>query len=150
MTENEKMMQLALSEAKKAYKKDEVPVGAVLVKDGVVIAKAFNRREASKDATAHAELLCIKKACKKLGDFRLNDVDMFVTLEPCVMCLGAILNARIRTLYIGADSNKPDAIKCEELIERAELNHKCKVVRNILRSECSALISQYFLDKRKG
>ena len=150
MTENEKFMNIALSEAKIAYKKDEVPIGAVIVYDGKVIAKAHNKREKSKDATAHAEILAIRKACKKLKDFRLLNCDIYVTLEPCVMCLGALLNARVRNIYIGAPANKEGAIKSEELIERAELNHKSKVVRGVLEEDCSKLISEYFLDKRKG
>ncbi len=142
-------MKRALKEAKKAYENDEVPVGAVIVLDGKVIALAHNKRESSRDATAHAEILAIKKACKKLGDFRLS-ADMYVTLEPCLMCFGAILNARIKNLYIGAPQNKENAIRCEELNERAELNHKVSIVRGVLEGECSSLVSGYFLTKRKG
>ena len=150
MTSQEKFMKLALKEAQKAKEANEVPIGAVLVLNGKVIARAHNTREKSKDATAHAEVLCIRKACKKIGDFRLIDAQIYVTLEPCLMCLGAILNARIKTLYFGAEANKPNTITSEELVERAELNHKCEVVGGILRDECSSLISGYFLDKRKA
>lgn len=149
MTQQEKFMKKALDEAKKGYAENEVPIGAVLVYQDKIIARAHNKREQSKDATAHAEILCIKKACKKLGDFRLLDADLYVSLEPCTMCLGAALNARIRTIYIGANTNK-DAISCEELVERAQLNHKCKIVRGVLNDECSKLVSQYFLEKRRG
>ncbi|MBQ4541513.1 MAG: nucleoside deaminase, partial [Clostridia bacterium] len=93
MAYEEKFMKKALALAKKAYEQDEVPVGAVIVKDGKVIASAYNKRESSQDATAHAEILAIKKACKKLNDFRLLGAELYVSLEPCVMCTGAILNA---------------------------------------------------------
>ena len=149
MTNEEKYMNLALKQAKIAKNNNEVPVGAVIVLDGKVIAKAFNKRESLNDATAHAEILCIKKACKKLKDFRLVNADMYVTLEPCVMCLGAILNARINNVFVGALNNKPNAIPLSELVERAELNHKC-TIKPLLMSECSSLLSEYFLDKRKG
>ena len=147
---NEEYIEIALKEASKAYKKDEVPVGAVIVKNGKILAKAYNKRESSRDATSHAEILCIKKACKKIKDFRLLDCDIYVTLEPCLMCLGALLNARVRTIYFGASINKQESIKSQEIIERAGLNHKCNIVGGILEQECSNLVSNYFKDKRKG
>ena len=147
---NEEYIEIALKEASKAYKKDEVPVGAVIVKNGKILAKAYNKRESSRDATSHAEILCIKKACKKIKDFRLLDCDIYVTLEPCLMCLGALLNARVRTIYFGASINKRESIKSQEIIERAGLNHKCNIVGGILEQECSNLVSNYFKDKRKS
>ena len=102
MAYEEKFMKKAFALAKKAYEQDEVPVGAVIVKDGKVIASAYNKRENSQDATAHAEILAIKKACKKLQDFRLLGTELYVSLEPCVMCTGAILNSRIERVYFGA------------------------------------------------
>jgi len=147
---NEEYIEIALKEASKAYKKDEVPVGAVIVKNGKILAKAYNKRESSRDATSHAEILCIKKACKKIKDFRLLDCDIYVTLEPCLMCLGALLNARVRTIYFGASINKQESIKSQEIIERAGLNHKCNIVGGILEQECSNLVSNYFKDKRKS
>ena len=142
-------MSLAIKEAQKALKKDEVPVGAVIVCDNKVIAKAHNRRERSKDATNHAEIIAIKKACKKVKDFRLTEAEIYVTLEPCLMCLGAILNARIKKLYFGAKINKENALTTKEVIERAELNHKTMVESGINEEECSHLITSYFKDKRK-
>ena len=142
-------MKEAIKEARKGLLIDEVPVGAVLVKDGKIIARAYNKREKSKDATAHAEIICIKKACKKFGDFRLLDCELYVTLEPCLMCFGAILNARIKKVCFGASMNKEGAIGCEELIARAELNHKCDIEKGVFEQECSALVSDYFKSKRK-
>lgn len=150
MEENQKFMKKALVLAKKAYDSDEVPVGAVIVKDGKIIASAFNKRETSKNAVAHAEIFAIEKACKVLKDFRLLDCEMFVTLEPCLMCAGAILNARLKTVYFGAKNNKENAISFEEINQRAELNHKTKIVGGLLEEECSSLVSSYFKEKRKN
>lgn len=150
MLQNEKFMKKALALAKKAYDSDEVPVGALIVKEGKIISSAYNKRETSKDATAHAEILAIKKACKVLQDFRLVDCEMYVTLEPCLMCMGAILNSRIKTLYFGASNNKENALKMNEVVERAELNHKTEVVGGILEQECSLLVSKYFKEKRQN
>lgn len=144
----EKFMKKAVELAKKAKTLDEVPVGAVIVKDGKIVASSFNRREHLLDATAHAEIIAIKKACKKLGDFRLCGCEMYVTLEPCVMCMGAILNARIESVYFGAFI-KNGSISAEELSSRAELNHKTFVSGGHFEEECSNLVSDYFKDKRK-
>lgn len=149
MQEKQRFMRKALALAKKAYDKDEVPVGAIIVKDGKIIASAFNKREEKNDATAHAEIIAIKKACKKVGDFRLLDCEMFVTLEPCLMCVGAILNARLKTVYYGASNNKPNVFSLEEIVERAELNHKTEFVGGVLQEECSNIVSEYFRSKRK-
>ncbi|MBR7172592.1 MAG: tRNA adenosine(34) deaminase TadA [Clostridia bacterium] len=149
MAYEEKFMKKALALAKRAYELDEVPVGAVLVLDGKVIASAYNKREVSQDATAHAEVLAIKKACKKLGDFRLLGAELYVSLEPCVMCTGAILNSRIEKVYYGASITN-GSISCEELISRAELNHKTQVEGGFLKDECSKLVSSYFKQKRKN
>lgn len=142
-------MQYALCQAKKAFKKDEVPVGAVVVRDNRIIAKAYNKRYYGKDATAHAEILAIKRACKKLKDFRLSDCDLYVTLEPCIMCMGAILNSRIKNLYFGAYANKKNVLSTAEINERAELNHKTNIVGGVLQDECQQLVTQYFKNKRK-
>ena len=147
---NEEYMQEALLLAKKALSKDEVPVGAVLVRKGKIIAKAYNKREKSRDATAHAEILCIRKACKKLKDFRLNDCEIFVTLEPCAMCMGAILNARVGKLIYGASINKEEVLSAKEIAERANLNHNCIIEGGVLAEECGALVSGYFKSKRKN
>lgn len=141
-------MDKALQLAQKAYKKDEVPIGAVIVKNNKIIAKAYNKRESSKDATAHAEILAIKKACKKLKDFRLVGCDIYVTLEPCTMCMGAILNARLQNLYFGAYANKPDTLTTQEINDRAGLNHKTNIVGGVMQQPCEKLIKDYFASKR--
>ena len=144
----EKFMTEALCLAKIAYKKDEVPIGAVVVKDGKIIAKAYNQREHG-DATKHAEIIAISKACKKLKDFRLVDCDIYVTLEPCTMCMGAILNARIKNLYFGAYANKQNVLSSEEINERSGLNHKTNITGGVLKQDCENLVKQYFAEKRK-
>ena len=147
MSYNEKFMIKAMELAKKAFSLDEVPVGAVIVKDGKVISKAFNTRESTNDATAHAEILAIKKACKKLNDFRLLGCEMYVTLEPCVMCTGAILNSRIENVYFGAYISN-GSISAEELSKKAELNHRTNFYGGFLEKENSELVSRYFKEKR--
>ena len=119
---NEKFMREALKEARKAYEKDEIPVGAIIVKDGKIISRAYNSRESSKNAIAHAEVLAIKKACKKLDAWRLLDCEMYVTLEPCPMCAGAIINSRISKIYIGTDDEKSGA--CGSKLNLLELTRK--------------------------
>lgn len=148
MAYQEKFMNRAIALAKKAEAQDEVPVGAVIVKDGKVVSFAFNKRESKKDATAHAEILAIQKACKKLDDFRLIGCDLYVTLEPCVMCTGAILNARLENVYFGAYISN-GSISAEELAKRAELNHKTHFEGGFKKEECSLLVTSYFKNKRK-
>ena len=150
LTENEKYMKIALKEAKKAYDLDEVPIGAVIVKDGVVIAKAKNLRNKTKCATSHAEVLAINKACKKLGDWRLEGATMYVTLEPCSMCAGAIVNARIDKVYFGAYEKKSGAVLSNhQILFKGGLNHVCDVEGGVLEVECSALLKSFFKNKRK-
>ena len=118
-------MKEALKEAKKAFDKEEIPVGAIIVKDGKIIARAHNVKETKLDATSHAEILAIQKACKKIGAWRLLDCDMYVTLEPCSMCAGALINARIRKLYIGTNDEKTGACGSKlNLLEDYTFNHK--------------------------
>ena len=148
MAYEKKFMNEAIKLAKKARELDEVPVGAVIVKDGKILARAFNKRESGKDATAHAEILAIQKACKKLGDFRLCGTDLYVSLEPCVMCTGAILSSRIENVYFGAFITN-GSISASELSDRAELNHKTNFEGGYLLNECSKLVSDYFKEKRK-
>lgn len=148
MAYNEKFMKKALSLAKKAYENDEVPVGAVIVKNDEIISSAYNKREKTNDATAHAEILAIKKACKKINDFRLLGCDIYVTLEPCVMCMGAILNSRIENLYFGAYISN-GSISAKEITEKSVLNHKTNIFGGYLEEECSKLVSCYFKEKRK-
>ena len=149
MSYEEKFMKKAMKLAQKAYELDEVPVGAVIVIGGKVIASAYNKRESGFDATAHAEILAIQKACKKIKDFRLLGAEMYVTLEPCVMCAGAILNARIENVYFGAYISN-GSISAEELSRRAELNHKTNFYGGFLEEENSKLVSDYFKEKRKS
>lgn len=148
MAYDEKFMRKALSLAEKARQLDEVPVGAVIVLDGKIIASAFNKRESKKDAIAHAEILAISKACKKLDDFRLVGCDLYVTLEPCVMCTGAILNSRIENVYYGASITN-GSISAEDIAKKAVLNHTTNFFGGYLKNECSVLISEYFKSKRK-
>lgn len=140
----------ALTEAKKAYIKNEVPIGAIIVKDGKVIAKAHNKRQTKKLATAHAEILAIQKACKKIKDWRLSGCDIYVTLEPCPMCIGAIINARMRNVIFGAyeTTSKTDLLNL--IVNDKRLNHTLDIEGGVLENECSELLKQYFKDKRKA
>ncbi len=145
-----KFMKMALKEAKKAYDKLEIPVGAVIVKDGKVIAKAHNLKETKLDTTKHAEILAIQKASKKLESWRLLDCEMYVTLEPCSMCAGAIINARIGKLYIGALDEKTGAAgSVLNLFEDYTFNHKVEVEKEIMKSECEEILKDFFKMLRK-
>ncbi len=145
----EKFMSLALNEAKKSETQDEVPVGCVIVKDGKVIARTHNNREHTNNPLGHAETLAISKVSKKLESWRLNDCDMFVTLEPCMMCSGAIVQARIRHLYIGALDPKAGAvISTLNLLNFEGLNYKLQITYGVLEKECENQISAYFKEKR--
>lgn len=146
---NELFMKKALEEAQKAFEKDEVPVGAVIVRNNEIIAAAHNCREIYKDATAHAEMLAIKKACEALGGWRLIDCDIYVTLEPCAMCSGAILQARLERLFIGAMDPKGGAAgSVLNLFENYHFNHRTEVVKGILEAECSQILKDFFKRKR--
>lgn len=150
MENKEKFMKIALKEAVKAYSKEEVPVGAIIVKDNKIIAKAHNLKETSLNAVSHAEILAIQKACKKLGSWRLTDCDMYVTLEPCTMCTGALINARIRKLYIGTNDPKTGACGSKiNLIEDIEFNHKIEVEREIMQEECEKILKDFFKTLRE-
>ena len=146
----EYFMKQALIEAQKAKEKLEVPIGVVIVKDDKIIARAHNLREIKKNAVAHAEILAIQKACKKLDAWRLNDCDMYVTLEPCPMCAGAILNSRIRKVYIGACEPRSGAAGSKiNLFEDYEFNHKTEYETGILEEECRTLMQSFFRERRK-
>ncbi|MBQ9267051.1 MAG: nucleoside deaminase [Clostridia bacterium] len=148
---NEKFMKLALKEAKKAYEKQEVPIGAVIVKDDIVIAKAHNLREVKNQACAHAEILAIEKACKKLDNWRLEECDMYVTLEPCAMCAGAILNARMRNVYIAAKEPRSGACGSQiNLFEDYVYNHKVHYETGILEEEARTLMQSFFKERRES
>ena len=142
---NEKFMKEALKQAKQAYNKLEVPVGAVIVKDGKIIAKAYNQKECKNDTTNHAEILAIKKASKKLNSWRLIDCDMYVTLEPCSMCAGALIQSRVRKVYIGAQDAKTGACgSVLNLLEDYKFNHVVEVENGILKNECENLLKDFF------
>ena len=150
MQEQEKFMKEALKEAKKAYDKLEVPVGCVIVRDGKIVARAHNLKESKKDTTKHAEILAIQKASKKLDAWRLLDCDMYVTLEPCSMCAGAIVNSRIRNLYIGTMDKKTGAAgSVLNLFEDFTFNHKVTVQNGILKEQCEKILKDFFKELRK-
>ncbi|GFR36566.1 tRNA adenosine(34) deaminase TadA [Thermobrachium celere] len=145
----EYFMREAIKEAKKCLFIDEVPVGAVVVKDGKIVGRGHNLRETLKDATAHAEILAIKEACRNLGGWRLIDCEIYVTLEPCVMCAGALVNSRIKRLIFGAYDKRFGA--CGTLYNIAydeRLNHRIEVVGGVLEKECATLLSDFFRKKR--
>ena len=145
MENKEKFMKEALKEAQKAYNKEEVPVGAVIVKDNKIIARAHNLRETSFNAVSHAEILAIQKACKKLGSWRLTECDMYVTLEPCSMCAGALINSRIRKLYIGTNDPKTGACGSKlNLLEDIEFNHTIAIERDVMQKECETILKDFF------
>lgn len=147
----EYFMKEALKEAKRAYKKEEVPIGAVIVKDGKIIAKAHNLRETKRRACAHAEILAIEKACKKLNAWRLENCDMYITLEPCTMCAGAIINSRIRKIYIGAMDEKGGAVGSKiNILKDIKLNHSVEVETGICKEECSKILKDFFKHLREG
>lgn len=148
MDKAEAFMREAIHEAELAYAAGEVPIGAVVVKGDTVVGRGHNRREGDKNALAHAEIEAINEACKNLGGWRLWQCDLYVTLEPCPMCAGAIINSRIQTVYYGADDAK--AGSCGSVINLFTLpyNHKPDVVRGILQEECSFLLTRFFRELR--
>lgn len=146
----EKFMKIAIKQALVGQALDEVPIGAVIVKDGKVIAKAHNLKEKKSCANYHAEMVAIAKACRKIGDWRLTGCDIYVTLEPCAMCAGALINARIDNIYFGAYD--PKAGCCGTLYNLPEdrrFNHRPQVEGGILQEQCANLLSEYFKTKRK-
>lgn len=147
---NEKFMKEALKEAQKAYKKLEVPVGAIIVKDGKIVARAHNLKETKNDTTKHAEILAIEKASKKLGNWRLIDCEMYVTLEPCPMCAGAIVNSRIKKVNIGAMDEKTGACGSKlNLLQDFNFDTKVDMESGILENECRKLLQKFFVALRK-
>lgn len=150
MNIEEKFMKQALKEAQKAYLKDEVPVGAVIVQNGKIIARAYNLKETKKDTTCHAEILAIQKASKKLKSWRLEDCDMYVTLEPCSMCAGALIQSRIKKLYIGTMDYKTGAAgSIFNIFKDYTFNHKVEVETGILKEECEKILQDFFKELRK-
>lgn len=149
MNLDEKYMRIALKQAQKAAEIDEVPVGAVIVSNGKIIAKAFNKREKSNDPTSHAEVNAVRKACKKLNSWRLSDSTIYVTIEPCSMCAGTLLQTRIKRIVYGAKDLKGGAIESSlELFKAKNINHHPEIVGGVLEMECSSIISNYFKSKR--
>ena len=150
MKEQEKFMKEALKEAKKAFEKGEIPVGAVIVKDNKIIARAHNLKESKTNAVSHAEILAIQKASKKLNSWRLLDCKMYVTLEPCSMCAGALINARIKKLYIGTEDEKTGACGSKlNLLEDYEFNHKVEVEKYILKESSEKILKDFFKELRE-
>ena len=146
----EKFMKMAIKEAIKARDIDEVPVGCVVVKDNKVIARGYNKREKDQDPTSHAELKTLQKASKKLNSWRLEDCDIYVTLEPCIMCSGAIIQSRIRHIYFGAYDPKGGALGSSiNVLEANNINHHPDVTGGVLEEECAIILKDYFRKKRE-
>jgi len=142
-------MREALRLARKAYDADEVPVGAVVVRAGRIIARAYNQLELLKDATAHAEMLALTQAEAAVGDWRLVDCDLYVTKEPCVMCAGALVHVRIRRVIFGcADPKAGAAGSTMNLLQTQVLNHRCEITPGVLQNECAAILQSFFQKKR--
>lgn len=150
MDEQVKYMRAAIREAKKAEKLEEVPIGCVIVQDHKIIARGYNRRNTDKNTLAHAELSAIKKASKKTGDWRLEDCTMYVTLEPCQMCAGAIVQCRLKKVVIAAMNPKAGcAGSVLNLLQIPSFNHQVEIERGVLEEECSQMLSDFFRNLRE-
>ncbi len=150
MTQDEKYMKAALREAKKAYKLEEVPIGCVIVQEDKIIARGYNRRNTDKNTLAHAEMSAIRKASKKTGDWRLEDCTMYVTLEPCQMCAGAIVQSRLGKVVIGSMNPKAGcAGSVINLLQMKQFNHQVEMVTGVLEEECSTMLSGFFQELRE-
>ena len=148
---NIKYMKVALEEAKRAEAVEEVPIGAVIVKNNKIIGRGYNLKETLKDPTMHAEIIAIKDASQAINSWRLTGCDMYVTIEPCVMCAGAISQARIKNLYIGSPDFKAGGVtSLYNILFDERLNHQVKVYYGIMRKECSKIIKDFFKSLRKG
>lgn len=148
--EHLEFMQQAIEEARKAQVIGEVPIGAIIVKDGQIIARAHNLRETDQLSTAHAELLAIHQANKAVGSWRLEECTLYVTLEPCPMCAGAIVQSRIPTVVYGAKDPKGGCCgTIYNLLEEVKFNHQCKVISGVLEEECGQLLTQFFKELRQ-
>ena len=142
---DEKFMREAIKQAKKAAAIGEAPIGAVIVRDGVIIARGYNKRETKKNALLHAEIIAIDKACKKLGGWRLPRCEMYVTLEPCPMCSGAIINSRIEKVYFGAYDKKAGCCgSAADLFAEGMFNHRPEITGGVMKNECSSLLTEFF------
>ena len=149
MTEQEKYMKQAIREARKAYALGEVPIGCVIVNEGKIIGRGYNRRNTDKSTLSHAEITAIKKASKKMGDWRLEGCTLYVTLEPCQMCAGSIVQARIDEVVMGSMNPKAGCGgSILNLLEMPEFNHQVKVTRGIMEEECSQMLTNFFKELR--
>ena len=149
MNQDKKFMLLALKEAKKALLIDEVPVGCVIVYNNKVVARGYNKREKEQDATSHAEINAIRKASKKINNWRLCDMDLYVTVEPCIMCAGAIMWSRFRRVIYGAKDPKGGALGTSvNIFDTPNINHHPEIIGGVLEEECSSIIKNYFKEKR--
>ena len=150
MEEKDKFMKEAIKEAKKAYAKLEVPIGAVIVKNGKIIARGHNQKEEKADTTMHEEIIAIKKASKKIGAWRLNGCEMYVTLEPCPMCAGAIINARLDKIYIGTMDEKNGACgSVTNVLEEYKQNYSVQKEEDIYQKECEEIVKKFFKELRQ-
>ncbi|MGM0369326.1 MAG: tRNA adenosine(34) deaminase TadA [Bacillota bacterium] len=148
---DQQYMKLAIEEANKAFDKEEVPIGAVIVREGEIIAKAHNLKESRQDPTAHAEILAIRQAVAKLGGWRLLDCTLYVTIEPCAMCAGALVESRLERLVFGAAEPKSGAAgSLFNLVNNDRLNHRVEVEKNILADECRGLMQDFFVKLRES
>lgn len=149
MTQDEKYMKEAIRQAKKAYALDEVPIGCVIVAEGKIIARGYNRRNTDKNTLSHAELIAIKKASKKTGDWRLEECTMYVTLEPCQMCAGAIVQSRMKRVVIASMNPKAGcAGSVLNLLQMAAFNHQVEMETGVLEEQCSTMLSDFFRELR--
>lgn len=149
MKADEKWMKQAIKQAEKAKKLDEVPIGCVIVLGEKIIARGYNRRNTDHTSLAHAEMMAINKACKKIGDWRLEECTLYVTLEPCQMCAGAIVQSRVKRVVIGAMNKKAGcAGSIFNLLEEDRFNHKAEVTRGVLEDECAEMMSTFFRELR--
>ena len=150
MEDKDKYMKEAIKQAKMAYALEEVPIGCVIVYEGKIIGRGYNRRMTDKTALAHAELTAIKRACKRIGDWRLDDCEMYVTLEPCQMCSGAIVQSRIKKVYIGCMNPKAGcAGSVMNMLQVPQFNHQVETEKGVLEDECSKMLSDFFKELRK-
>lgn len=149
MEQDEKYMRLAIGQAELAFLEDEVPIGAVVVRNGEVVGTGRNRRETGKNALCHAELEAISDACKRLGGWRLWECELYVTLEPCPMCAGAIINSRIKRVVYGCDDPKAGSVRSVVELFELPFNHKPETVSGVLADECSSILSDFFRKLRE-
>jgi len=148
---DERFMNLALNEARRAFKDDEVPVGCVVIHDGIIIGKGYNRTESLNDPTAHAEILAITAAAESLGTWRLNGCTIYSTLEPCIMCAGALVLSRAERLVFGAPDPKfGGCVSLYQIVQDSRLNHRMALTMGVLKDDCAALMQEFFQKKRKG